>query len=129
LDSLNGLAWQKGGSQDPLDLLEAKAYAGRLDADNFGGFSGWRLPTVNELFTILKPAVHGAADCLDGAFDRNQKWLWSADRRSFVAAWYVDVELGFATWGDFSCRCYVRAVCPCRGDASRVLPETPESGP
>jgi hypothetical protein len=129
LDSLNGLAWQKGGSEDPLDWLEARAYAERLDASALGGFSGWRLPTVNELFTILKPAVHGATDCLDGPFDRDRTWLWSADRRSFVAAWYVNVELGFATWGDFTCRSYVRAVCACRGDGPGVLQGAPESGP
>lgn len=129
VDSVNGLAWQKGGSEDPLDWLEAKAYAGRLASGALGGLSGWRLPTVNELFTILKPAVHGAADCLEGPFDRDRKWLWSADRRSFTAAWCVNVELGFATWGDFTCRSYVRAVCACPRDGTEVLQGELRSSP
>ena len=43
-------------------------------------------------------------------FDPRQNALWRADRRSFTAAWFVDVAMGFAGWQDFSARVYVRAV-------------------
>ena len=42
--------------------------------------------------------------------DPTQRWLWSCDRRSYTAAYYVDVELGFVGWQDFSAPFYVRAV-------------------
>jgi serine/threonine-protein kinase len=44
-------------------------------------------------------------------FDPVQSTLWSADRRSYTAAWFVNVEMGFVAGQDFSARCYVRAVC------------------
>jgi serine/threonine-protein kinase len=37
--------------------------------------------------------------------------LWSSDRRSFVAAWFVNTEMGFLGWQDFNAECYARAVC------------------
>jgi hypothetical protein len=36
--------------------------------------------------------------------------LWSSDRRTFVSAWYVNMELGFAGFADFTCRFHARAV-------------------
>jgi serine/threonine-protein kinase len=66
---------------------------------------------VNELLSILDPFTFGENDCIDSIFDRGMRWLWSSDRRSFASAWYVDTELGFTGWGDFTCRYHVRAVC------------------
>jgi len=43
-------------------------------------------------------------------FDREQRWLWSADRRSYMAAWFVSVELGYVSHQDFSALNFARAV-------------------
>jgi serine/threonine-protein kinase len=48
---------------------------------------------------------------IEPVFDRRQTALWSSDRRSFAAAWFVSTEMGFVAWQDFSAGCYVRAVC------------------
>ncbi|GLI35711.1 protein kinase domain-containing protein [Desulforhabdus amnigena] len=111
LDRATNLFWQKGGSPDPLEWENAHDYVRNLNEEHFGGCSTWRLPTVNELLSLIKPVAHGEDDCMEPVFDRSKKWLWSCDRRSFTAAWYVDGELGFAGWGDFTCQYYVRAVC------------------
>jgi serine/threonine-protein kinase len=44
-------------------------------------------------------------------FDAVQDTLWSADRRSYTAAWFVNVAMGFVAGQDFSARCHARAVC------------------
>jgi serine/threonine-protein kinase len=111
LDRATGLVWQRGGSPDPVHWQGAHDYVLRVNEERVGGFFHWRLPTVNELLSLIKPVTHGADDCMQPPFDRNKKWLWSCDRRSFVAAWYVDGELGFTGWSDFTCQYYVRAVC------------------
>ena len=110
LDRASGLVWERSGSEDPVSREGAREYVSRLNALRFAGRTTWRLPTVNELFSLLRPVSLERADCLDAVFHR-RRWLWSSDRRSFAAAWYVDTELGFAGWGDFSCRYHVRAVC------------------
>jgi hypothetical protein len=48
--------------------------------------------------------------CQSTPFDANKQWLWSVDRRSFIAAWYVNMAMGFVAGQDFSCFFYVRAV-------------------
>ncbi len=111
LDRATGLVWQRSGSPDPLEWHETKDYVEHLNASGHGGLNRWRIPTVNELFSILDPFTFGESDCVDPVFDREMRWLWSLDRRSFSAAWYVDTELGFAGWSDFDCRYHLRAVC------------------
>lgn len=49
--------------------------------------------------------------CIAPLFDRRQKSLWTSDRRSRLAAWYVSVDLGFVAWQDITCFYHVRAVC------------------
>ena len=68
-----------------------------------------RLPTVNELMSILNPP--GEDFCLEPVFSPHQKWLWSADRRSFRSAWYVDAEMGFVSSHDITGFFHVKAVC------------------
>jgi serine/threonine protein kinase len=109
-DDLTGLTWQQSGSKYPLTWPQAHLYIARLNAERFGGFQSWRLPTVDELSTLLKPPSQGRDICIQPVFDTTQRWIWSADRRSFIAAYFVDIELGFLGWQDFSAPFYVRAV-------------------
>jgi serine/threonine-protein kinase len=108
-DRATGLIWQQSGSPYPLTWPAAQAYVESL-ARGGGGGSGWRLPTTPELMSLLSKPPHGEDFCVAPAFDPRQTALWSADRRSFTAAWFVDVAMGFAGWQDFNARAYVRAV-------------------
>jgi serine/threonine protein kinase len=109
-DHSTGLTWQQSGSQYPRTWRQAHDYISRLNAEQFGGQQNWRLPTADELVTLLKPSPQGRSLCIAPMFDATQRWIWSADRRSFLSAYYVDVELGFVGWQDFSAPFYVRAV-------------------
>ena len=109
-DLTTDLVWQSGGSEYPLTWDRATSYVERLNRSRFGGRDNWRLPTVEELMSILSPAPHGTDFCMAPVFDQQQKWLWSCDKRSFLAGWYVNVELGFVSWQDFSCFYYAKAV-------------------
>jgi serine/threonine protein kinase len=110
-DAATGLTWQRSGSVYHLTWREAHRYIAHLNTRQFAGLRQWRLPTVDELISLLREVPHGADLCIAPIFELKQRSLWSADRRSFTAAWFVNVELGFVGGQDCSAYHYVRAVC------------------
>jgi len=124
IDRVTGLIWQQDGSDYPMTWNEAQVYVQRLNSERFSGRSNWRLPTVTELSSLLTKTDHTADLCIEPIFSQVQRWLWSADRRSFVAAWYVSLDMGFVSWQDFSCYFFVRSVCSdSLGDFAKVVSE------
>jgi serine/threonine protein kinase len=111
MDKATGLIWQQSGSKYPLTWPQAHEYIERLKQNHFAGYHHWRLPTIEELMSLLTPTPHGEDFCMKPVFDPAQKWLWSCDRRSYMAAWYVSADMGFVSWQDFSAYYYVRGVC------------------
>ena len=109
-DRATNLLWQQSGSEYPLTWHQAHEYIKRLNQIRLGGNDNWRLPTINELMSLLTPTPHGEDYCIEPLFDRSQRWLWSCDRRSFTAAWYVSIDMGFISWQDISGHYYVRGV-------------------
>jgi serine/threonine-protein kinase len=109
-DLRNGLVWERGGSAYGLTFAAAQARAEQLSAERHLDLSGWRLPTAQELASLLLPEPDLRQLCLPPAFAPQQRRIWSADRKSFTAAWYADVEHGFVWWQDLSCEFFSRCV-------------------
>ena len=109
-DRATGLTWQTDGCAYPITWPRAFQYVGQLNAARFGGHGDWRLPTVDELASLLRQAPRGQAHCLEPVFHPARNRLWASDRKSFTEAWYVDADLGFVHWQDFGCPNYVQAV-------------------
>ncbi|MBA2880697.1 serine/threonine-protein kinase [Desulfosalsimonas propionicica] len=112
-DKTHGRLWQKAGSPWPVEWSRARQYIDSLNARAFGGVQNWRLPTVDELVLLLFPVSVLGDYCTPPVFSGDIHRLWSADRKSFVAAWFVDTSLGYAGAADFTCQCHVRAVSHC----------------
>ena len=110
LDQSTGLTWQQAGSPYPLTWIQAKAYIRNLNRLQSAGVGSWRLPTVDELMSIVTRPAQGLDLCMESVFDPSQKWLWSADKRSFTAAWYLSMDLGFVSWQDMTGYYYVKGV-------------------
>jgi serine/threonine protein kinase len=110
-DKTTGLIWQQSGCPYPLTWHQAGNYIDSLNKDRFAGRQCWKLPTISELMSLLTQTPHGEDFCIQPIFDQTQKWLWSCDLRSFMAAWYVSVELGFVAQHDFTGYYYARGVC------------------
>jgi len=115
VDRATDLMWQQSGSVYPVTWPEAAEYIRQLNQMSVAGQNRWRLPTVDELATLLTPLPSGTDFCVQPVFDARQRQLWSCDRKSFVSAWYIHVEMGFVGWLDFTASCYVRAVCIANG--------------
>lgn len=109
-DRATGLTWQRSGTPFPRTWTKAREYIDQLNQQRFAGRSHWRLPTVDELLSLLQPLPAVEDLCIPSPFDPTQRRIWSADRRSPIAAYYVDSELGFVGWKDFSAPFYVRGV-------------------
>ncbi|UCD80040.1 MAG: DUF1566 domain-containing protein [Desulfobacterales bacterium] len=109
-DSATGLVWQQSGSDFPITWAQAKVFIESLNSARFAASSAWRLPTIDELITLLTEFPHGEDYCIEPIFDQTQKSIWSCDRRSFVAAWYVSVDMGYVAWQDFTGYYHARAV-------------------
>jgi hypothetical protein len=126
-DKVTGLMWQKGGSPSDVTFYTAKKYVQELNEKRFGGHGTWRLPTVEELCSLLKAERNNRKLHIDTLFESVQSACWSSDLSArpvsgSVTAWLLQAAfvVDFAT-GDFQIepwettsmyqnRRYVRAV-------------------
>jgi serine/threonine-protein kinase len=118
LDPLAGLLWQGQGSEFPLDWRQAGEYVEQLNRQGWAGRSDWRLPTLPELLTILRPPTIEREFCLPSVFSREIHWLWSGDWCSLRQAWMVDIVECFAERLDKDGGASVCAVCSIRHASS-----------
>ncbi len=106
LDRATGLIWAERISVFPASWDRCGEY---LATPRDGG--AWRLPTVEELITLLRPKrVLGDFCAPDPWRAETRKWVWSADRRTAAQAWLVDLEQGAVLAADRTCLFHVLAV-------------------
>jgi len=106
-DLATGLYWQKTGSGRAMSWVEGRDYVDELNRSSFGGRNDWRLPTVNELFSLFTeadPQPRAATEL------PRSGWFWSCDLHGKRDGWYVNLEMGYADNQDLSCRNFIRAV-------------------
>jgi len=85
-DRATGLMWQKSGSLERLDNRGANNYIQQLNSKNFGGYSDWRMPTIEELASLLTRSRNkGVYIAL--VFESNQTSCWSADKCAAQQSW------------------------------------------
>ena len=128
-DMATMLMWEKSGSIRSIDYDRANAYIKLLKRERFAGYSDWRLPTLEELASLLEKGEQKGVH-IDPVFDNKQIRCWTVDRcevgggysgstgATQPAAWIVDFKDGKiskATWSRSSiyrifARNYTKAV-------------------
>jgi hypothetical protein len=109
-DYVTRLMWQKGGSPGPVTYKDARSYVQKLNRSKFAGYSDWRLPTVEELGSLIERSWKSENLFIDGVFDKNQESCWSADTQGPGRAWEANFHLGYLVDDPAVFRNSVRAV-------------------
>ncbi|MCB2216776.1 MAG: protein kinase [Desulfobulbaceae bacterium] len=104
-DTVTKLAWQLHPSPYPLAWSAAETWCTSLPTVSGGG--PWRLPTVDELLSLLDQS---SIPHLVSVFPATGSWFWSCDKHGPVERWYVNLDMGYAAPQDMDCRYHVRAV-------------------
>jgi len=110
-DNATGLMWQQSGSTKQLQYSTAQQYIKWLNTDRFAGFRDWRLPTADELTSLLAKTKQNTNLHIDPLFNKLQLWCWSVDKRAPGWAWGVNFDVGKVGWyNQKNDDLYVRAV-------------------
>ena len=119
-DRVTGLMWQKEGSASEITFDEALEYVKELNAKHFGGYTNWRLPTIEELCSLLEPIQNKRGQYIDELFAENISGCWSCDEQpragyrlahvAYFGSGDVDVSSIRIPIGTGSLRHFARAV-------------------
>jgi hypothetical protein len=93
-DRATGLMWEKEGSSSALNYRKAKKYVAKLNKKKFLGYNDWRMPTVEELGSLLEPDKNEKGLHIDALFHDQQKKCWSTDGPSEM----IGVEATIRKW-------------------------------
>ncbi len=102
VDHATGLMWQQSGSDREIIYQETEQYVQELNDEKFAGYADWRLPTVEELLSLVEPERSSNKLYIDPLFDAAQSWVWSTDIRQIKdgvsSSWRVGFHLGLVYW-------------------------------
>jgi len=95
MDRLTGLAWSRSADLAPGETGWERAFAvaARLDRERLGGMSGWRLPTINELESLVDASAHTPALPADHPFTDVQDGYWSSTNSALEPDWSMVLYL------------------------------------
>jgi len=80
-DRVTGLMWQKEGTTSEVSFGGAQQYVQGLNTNRFRGFADWRLPTAEELCSLLEPGLSQRGQHIDIVFSPSTLACWSSDQR------------------------------------------------
>jgi hypothetical protein len=100
-DRATGLMWQQVGSESRMAFKDAPGYVEQMNQSGFAGYSDWRLPTLEELASLLESEKKDGL-YINPLFDRKQRYCWSADHRPSGGAWRANFDVGSVYWDDFN---------------------------
>jgi peptidoglycan hydrolase-like protein with peptidoglycan-binding domain len=109
-DLTTGLIWQKGGSLNALTWREAQSYIQSLNKEKYAGLSNWRVPTIEELASLVQKKNDGDL-YLSPVFGNLQVCCWSSDFKDLNMHWISHFAHGLLYYNTTDKECFIKAVC------------------
>lgn len=95
-NSVTGLMWQHSGIGTQQTQDSALEQVKRMNERGFGGFTNWRLPTLEEAMSLLTPATQAGMHASALLTPGDSPVIWTADLAGERAAWLVYLYDGTA---------------------------------
>ncbi len=117
-DSASDLMWQQVISSEKMVYESTNPWIKELNQKGYAGFHDWRLPTLEELMSLVERNGKGYGMHIDNVFgklvgrDRRSDPIWTADKKTGgePCAWAVYFERGDCTKLLLFNSCYFRLV-------------------
>ena len=124
-DRVTGLMWEKGGSPSAMRYWSAKRYVSRLNKERSRGYNDWRIPTTEELASLLERNPNKRGLYLAPLLDGKPKAYWTSDPVPTAHTWATQNSVvdfsnasidsansasGHNTLGWEEDQCFIRAV-------------------
>jgi len=92
-DAATGLTWQQSGSGYGSSYADAEDYLKKINAETYGGYKDWRLPTLEEAMSLMEPSANEKGLYIDARFNDTRR-IWTADQYAASRAWVVNFNSG-----------------------------------
>jgi len=92
-DRTTGLMWQKNSSHH-MEGSDVQVYVDTLNRKRFLGFTDWRLPTIEELASLIESKKSSEGLYMAPLFSQGKESYWSSDKREPNVLWCVNFYAG-----------------------------------
>ncbi|MBW1614208.1 MAG: DUF1566 domain-containing protein [Deltaproteobacteria bacterium] len=93
IDRTTGLMWQKNSSHH-MEGSDAQVYVDTLNRKRFLGLTDWRLPTIEELASLIESKKSSEGLHMAPLFSQGKESYWSSDKLEPNVLWCVNFYAG-----------------------------------
>ncbi len=94
IDHNTGLCWQQSDLPPAQDYSGATKYVERLNRNTYAGHKDWRLPTIEELMSLVERKQSKSGFYINEIFGGDRTWIWSSDMVEIDTLWIVNFQMG-----------------------------------
>ncbi|UCH94313.1 MAG: protein kinase [Candidatus Aminicenantes bacterium] len=110
VDFATALIWHQSGSESYMNVEKARQWIADLNQQGYGGYSDWRLPTLEEAASLIEKKESMSNLFIDPVFSSEQRYIWTADTFEKTRTWAVDFYSGDVSKVPLQALAYVRPV-------------------